>query len=163
MNVDAFRHVYEYHFSENRALWDTHIMTLTDAQFTQPLAYSQGSVRDQAVHLLNVDTIWFSNLRGLSEPVHECPPDTTDRAIIRHHWDVVEHDMRAYLATLHDAQLMQKPFSEGEDKDLILWQVLLHVITHGTDHRAQLLRQLHDLGCKTSSQDYVFYAYEHAL
>jgi hypothetical protein len=32
-----------------------------------------------------------------------------------------------------------------------------------TDHRAQLLRQLNDLGIKTSSQDYIFYAYDHPL
>ena len=33
--------------------------------------------------------------------------------------------------------LFEKPFPEGEDKDLVLWQVLLHVVNHGTDHRAQ--------------------------
>jgi uncharacterized damage-inducible protein DinB len=48
----------------------------------------------------------------------------------------------------------------GEDKDLILWQVLLHVVNHGTDHRAQLLRLLNDLGVETTSQDYVFYMYD---
>jgi uncharacterized damage-inducible protein DinB len=68
--------------------------------------------------------------------------------------------MRTYLATLQDSMLLQKPFSEGEDKDLILWQVLLHVGNHGTDPRAQLLRLLNDLGVKTGPQDFVFYAYE---
>jgi len=37
---------------------------------------------------------------------------------------------------------------------------LLHVVNHGTDHRAQLLRLLNDLGRKTESQDYIFYVYE---
>jgi len=69
--------------------------------------------------------------------------------------------MRDYLAALRDEMLFEKPFAEGEDKDLILWQVLLHVVNHGTDHRAQLLRLLHDLGVKTEYQDYIFYVYEH--
>jgi uncharacterized damage-inducible protein DinB len=56
--------------------------------------------------------------------------------------------------------LSTKPLS-GEDKDLLLWQVLLHVANHGTDHRAQALRTLHDLGVETTSQDYIFYVYEH--
>jgi uncharacterized damage-inducible protein DinB len=38
--------------------------------------------------------------------------------------------------------------------------VLLHVANHGTDHRAQLLRLLHDLGVKTTSQDYIFHVYD---
>lgn len=80
--------------------------------------------------------------------------------IIRAHWDKIEQHMRDYLATLQDEMLFEKPFADGEDKDLLLWQVLLHVVNHGTDHRAQLLRLLNDLGVKTTSQDYIFYVYE---
>lgn len=70
--------------------------------------------------------------------------------------------MRAYLAELQEEGLLDKPIQEPEeDKDLSVWQVLLHVVNHGTDHRAQLLRLLNDLGLKTSSQDYIFYVYEH--
>ena len=70
--------------------------------------------------------------------------------------------MRAYLAELRDDMLFEKPIKEPEeDKDLIVWQVLLHVVNHGTDHRAQLLRVLNDLGVKTEYQDYIFYVYSH--
>ncbi len=69
--------------------------------------------------------------------------------------------MRAFLKKLRDDMLFEKLFAEGEDKDLILWQVLLHVGNHGTDHRAQILRLLSDLGVKTTSQDYIFYVYDH--
>jgi uncharacterized damage-inducible protein DinB len=72
--------------------------------------------------------------------------------------------MHAYLAALQDGDLFSTPITEPEeDKDLIVWQVLLHVVNHGTDHRAQILRQLHDLGLKTTSQDYIFYVYDHPL
>lgn len=70
--------------------------------------------------------------------------------------------MRAYLAALQDETLDSRPIQEpDEDKDLIVWQALLHVVNHGTDHRAQLLRSLHGLGLQTSSQDYIFYVYDH--
>ena len=36
----------------------------------------------------------------------------------------------------------------------------LQIVNHGTDHRAQLLSCLHDVGIKTVSQDYIFYAYD---
>ena len=163
MNVNAFRHFYDYHFTENRKVW-SYVTSLTHEQFTQAVDYSHGSVRDQIVHLMDVDEVWFSELQGV-EPSEPIPPATfDDRESIRAHWDKVEQCMRAYLAELRDNMLFDKPIKEPEeDKDLIVWQVLLHVVNHGTDHRAQLLRVLNDLGVKTTSQDYIFYVYENLM
>jgi uncharacterized damage-inducible protein DinB len=160
MNANAFRHFYDYHFAENRKIWDRYVPQISDEQFTQPMDYSRGSVRDQIVHLINCDTVWFSGLRGVEIPEDRNPTDFPDRASIRAHWDNVEQTMRDYLAKLRDDMLFDKPL-DGEDKDLIVWQVLLHVVNHGTDHRAQLLRLLNDLGVKTEYQDYIFYVYDH--
>jgi uncharacterized damage-inducible protein DinB len=160
MNVKAFQHLYEYHFTENRKLWG-HIAALTYEQFMQDMEYSHGTVRDQIVHLMDVDEIWFCELQGIepSEPIPSVHDD--DRANIRAHWDGVEQNMRTYLAGLQDDMLFTKPIEEPEeDRDLIVWQVLLHVVNHGTDHRAQILRTLNDLGIKTTSQDYIFYVYD---
>jgi uncharacterized damage-inducible protein DinB len=161
MNADAFRHFYDYHFTENRKIWDGYVTPLSHEQFTQDVGYSHGSVRDQIVHLMSVDELWFNELRGV-EPSEPFPPaNFDDREIIRAHWDSVEKSMRDYLAELRDDMLFDKPIKEPEeDKDLIVWQVLLHVANHGTDHRAQTLRVLNDLGVKTTSQDYIFYIYD---
>jgi uncharacterized damage-inducible protein DinB len=128
------------------------------------VSYSLGSVRDQIVHLMSVEEIWFSELRGV-EPAEPLPPATVDdRTTIRAHWDSVEQSVRAYLAALPDELLFAKPIQEPEeDRNLIVWQVLLHVVNHGTDHRAQLLRLLNDLGVKTVSQDYIFYVYDNPV
>jgi len=160
MNADAFRHFYDYHFSENRKIWDRYINQLSPEQFMQHVNYSRGSVQDQILHLISCDTVWFSGLRGVEIPEDLKPIDFPDRESIRAHWDTIEQSMRDYLTSLQDDMLFDKPLS-GEDKDLILWQVLLHVVNHGTDHRAQLLRLLNDLGVKTESQDYIFYVFEH--
>ena len=162
MNANVFRHFYDYHFAENRKIWDTCITSLSDEEFTQNSAYSHGSVRDQIVHLMSVDELWFSELQGVEPSEPFLPANFDDRKIIRAHWDRVEQSMREYLAELRDDTLFDKPIKEPEeDKDLLVWQVLLHVVNHGTDHRAQLLRLLNDLGVKTTSQDYIFYVYDH--
>ena len=162
MNADAFRHFYNYHFSENRIVWD-HVASLSFEQFTQKVDYSRGSVREQLVHLLDAEDKWFSELRG-ALPLEPLPETVTtdDRDAIRAHWDQVEKNIRAYLDELQDEQLFSKPIKEPEeDQVLFTWQVLLHVANHATDHRAQLLRVLHDLGVETKSQDYIFYVYDH--
>ena len=164
MNADAFRHFYNYHFAENHKIWDRYITSLSYEQFTQNVDYSHGSVRDQILHLINADDVWFSELRDVppSEPL---PPATfDDREIIRAYWDRVEQGMHDYLTNLRDDMLFEKPIKEPEeDQNLIVWQVLLHVANHGTDHRAQILRLLNDLGAKTMYQDYIFYIYENPL
>jgi len=164
MNANAFRHFYDYHFTENRKIWDHYVTPLFHEQFIQAVDYSHGSVRDQIVHLISADDTWFSELRGV-EPLESFPPAAfDDRESLRAHWDRVEQRMREYLAELRDDILFDTPIEEPEeDKDLIVWQVLLHVVNHGTDHRAQLLRLLNDLGVKTSYQDYIFYVYDHRM
>jgi len=161
MNANAFRHFYDYHFAENRKIWDSYVTPLSYEQFRQDVDYSHGSVRNQIVHIMSTDDAWFSGLRGVEFPEPFNPADFDDRKTIRAYWDNVEQNMRDYLAKLQDDMLSEKPFAEGEDKDLILWQVLLHVANHGTDHRAQLLRLLNDLGVNTEYQDYIFYVYGH--
>lgn len=160
MNANAFRHFYDYHFTENRKIWDRYVTPLSQEQFTQGVGYSHGSIRDQIVHLMSADDYWFSGLRGITRPEPLNPMDFNDRQILRTRWDSIEQSMRDYLAQVRDEMLFEKPFTDGEDPDLLLWQALLHVANHGTDHRAQILRLLNDLGVETTSQDYIFYIYE---
>lgn len=159
MNADTFRQYYEYHFTENRKLWHKAITALSDAQFTQEVAYSHGSVRDQLLHLMETDDAWFSDLLGTRGPELAEDADPADREAMRAYGDAVEERVRGYLGELTDDMLFEQPL-QGEDADLYLWQVLLHVVNHGTDHRAQILRLLNDLGLETESQDYIFYVYE---
>jgi uncharacterized damage-inducible protein DinB len=94
-------------------------------QFTRDVTYSHGSVRNQLVHIMSADDSWFSELRGVAMPQPFPAAEADDRDAIRAHWDSVEQSMRLYLASLRDEMLFEKPFPDGEDKDLILWQVLL--------------------------------------
>ena len=158
MDTKAFRHFYDYHFAENRKLWDDYITQLPHEKFTQAVNYSHGSVREQLIHLMSVDEAWFGDLGSVGSSESFSSAAVDDREAIRKHWDSVEQGMRDYLAGLRDEMLLDQPLS-GEDEDLFLWQVLLHVVNHGTDHRAQILRVLNDLGVETTYQDYIFYVY----
>lgn len=137
-------------------------MQLLPEQFAQKTQYAANSVRDQVVHLMSVDDIWFSALRDVDSPYSLDPKHFDSRESVRAYWDNVEMLMRVYLDDLQDSTLRQKPWSEGEDKDLYVWQVLLHVMSHGADHRAQLLVLLNDLGIKTDQRDHDLVAYDNA-
>jgi len=161
MNANRFRHLYEYHFALNRKLWDECIVPLTDEQFTRKVEYSVGSVRNQVVHMLNIEDRWFSGLRGEPVPDFARFEEYVERTPIRKKWDGVESRMQAYLKDLQDDELDSQPFMASDKDPTALWQILLHVANHGTDHRAQLLRILNELGVKTFPQDYIIYTWEH--
>jgi len=68
MNPEQFRKLYDYHLAANRALWDRCLAPLPVEQFRQMLPYSVGSVRNQVVHLMNMEERWFCGLRGVAVP-----------------------------------------------------------------------------------------------
>ena len=157
MNADFIRQMYDYHFTANHMVWDM-ITTLTGEQFTQPVDYSIGSIRNHAVHLMHVDHNWFAGLRGEERPGYPDPTTYTDRDAIRAEWDTVEEKMHVYLSRLTDAMLLEQPFAgSGRGDNLLTWQVLVHVVNHGTDHRAQMLRLLNEQGVETGPQDFFYH------
>lgn len=153
INTAHVHNLYAYHFAMNRKLWDYSVMALTEEQFTRRLEYSVGSIRNQVVHLLNIDDRWFCGLRGQPVPGFLNPVYFNKRPKIREMWDEVEGKMQAYLATLTDEMLPQ-PYDDGR---MAVWQVLLHIVNHGTDHRAQTLAMLHGIGALTFPQDYAIW------
>ena len=136
MNANAFRHFYNYHFTENRKIWDSIIIPLSHEQFTRNVDYSHGSVRDQIVHLMSADDTWFSALRGVEIPESLDPANFDDREIIRAHWDSIEQNMRDYLAKLRDDMLFEKPLQKEKTKILYcgkcfsMWLIMAQIIAH---------------------------------
>ena len=41
-----------------------------------------------------------------------------------------------------------------------IWQIVMHVVNHGTLHRGQIVGMLRQLGVKAPATDIVFYYYE---
>jgi uncharacterized damage-inducible protein DinB len=157
MNADTFRQLYEYHFAINRKIWDVCIVPLTDGQFQQKINYSVGSVRNLVVHMLNMDDRWFCGLRGEKIPGLLNPVHYAKRDKIRSTWDRIEVDMRRYFERLRDDMFTKQPYLAVDGDTIMVWQVLFHVINHGTEHRTQLLQALNQLGVKTFSQDYALF------
>jgi uncharacterized damage-inducible protein DinB len=156
MNADAIRMLFDYHVALNRRLWDEGVSRLDAKQFTRDVGYSLGSVRNQVVHVASVDQRWFARLRGGPVPERLDPAAFPDQAAVRSMWDGVEAELGVYLRTLTDAAAAA-PITfvgvEGRSRTTPAWHVLVHVVNHGTDHRAQILSMLHGLGAPTLEQD----------
>lgn len=71
------------------------------------------------------------------------------------------------MATLTDAELDRVveyiSVSRGTQFRNRVWELLFQWFNHSTDHRAQTLALIHQLGGETSAQDYIFYGFDHPL
>lgn len=156
----VFRHLFHYHFSENKRVLNL-VRKLESKQLHEEVKYSIGSIMNHVQHLVYVDDGWLSDIADLV-PLIDDPKELGLEALMDFTMDI-EKRMFTFLSEQTDDDFFKQPIKDGEDKDLYLWQILFHMVNHGTDHRAQLHRLLHDQGVTTHSQDYVFHAYDNPV
>ena len=152
MNADNMKDIFDYHFTLNRKMLDYCEVNLTPEQFEKDVGISQGSIKNLFVHIINTDFRWFSGLCGDVLPDHADPEQYSDYDDIRESMDEVEKNVKSFLFGLDDIRLNEE-FESG----LNVWQVLFHVVNHGTHHRAQISAILRQLGVEPQPQDFVFY------
>ena len=155
MKLELIKLFVEYHIETTRRVWDL-IDTITDEQFLAEDGYSQGSIRNLMVHLASVDRRWLAGLKNLDDVGHLKQEDFLTRAAAREAFENVGKDLSEYVSTLTE-DVINKP---TDKVDRPQWQILLHLVNHGTDHRATVLQRLNELGVKTFPQDLVMWLWE---
>jgi uncharacterized damage-inducible protein DinB len=145
-----------YHHDMTARVWDS-IGRITDEQFLAEDGYSRGSIRNLMVHLVNTDRRWLAGLQGLPDIAKALPKfeDYPDQASLRAYWKGVAGELAAYVDGLGQDDLEAEP-TGLPPRSLIL----LHMINHGTDHRATILQKLHALGAPTFDQDFILWLWE---
>jgi uncharacterized damage-inducible protein DinB len=160
VNAEFFRDLYNYNFWARDRIWSC-VEQLTDEQFDADVGYSHGTIRDQCVHVLAVEYWWFEFLRTGTLRFTDAENLDT-RAAIRAEWEAVEQNVRAYAESVDDAELqrdVRPDFWDEERQPIKVWQAMLQVANHSTDHRAQVLAGIQRLGGPTVGQDYLDYLF----
>ncbi len=159
MNLDTIQMLYDYNYWAHRRVWD-YLIRLDDEAFYRHVDYSMGSIHSQLVHTMSAEWIWLSRLQGTSPTAMLRNEDYPTHESIRTKWDEVENDMRHFLNNLDDRRLNDSftfNSTKGIHHEESVLGVLIHVVNHGTDHRAQMLALCHQLGGETIEQDLIFY------
>lgn len=163
MTAAEARILFDYNHWAHERVW-TCANTLTDEQFVQDVGYSFGSIRNQLVHVMSVDRRWFARIASQPVMPHLVADQFTTKAEVQERWAQLASENEAIFSSLDDAgwqagvevTLAHRGVSLMQPR----WQILAHVVNHGTDHRAQTLAMLHQLGAPTVEQDLVYYLWE---
>ena len=147
MDADDLRLLLDYHYwARDRVLEAA--AALTPEQFARDLGSSFRSVRDTLGHLVGAEQVWLSRWTGNALRAMPPPDQFADFAAVRAAWAALETRVRAFATALGPdvgrvcayqsfaGQAMKSPF----------WQMLQHVVNHGSYHRGQVTTMLRQLG-----------------
>src|SRR3990172_8864132 len=134
------------------------VESLTAEQFTRDLGNSFPSVRDTLAHILGAEWIWHERWHGRSPTALLTPADFPDLASIRARWGEVESDIRKFVGGLNEstlARVHEYRLVSGTASAQPLWQLIQHLVNHGSYHRGQITMMLRILGAKPVGTDLI--------
>jgi uncharacterized damage-inducible protein DinB len=161
MEPEAIRELYEYSYWAFDLIWPS-IDGLSDEQFRLDLGYSAGSIRNQIIHLISSHRRWLHRLQGREPARHLAFDDFQTRSSVADEWKVARSEMMEYINSLdRDAlagmisyQIPGRAINASHHR----WQILMQLVNHATDHRAQMLTLLNtQFNIETPEQDFIIF------
>ena len=157
MKKDEMLGLVEFNAWANRRIVAA-VEDLTREQFTHELGSSFSSVRDTLAHILGVEWVWLERLQGRSPGAIPTAKDYADVGWLRDRWTELEDRLQKYIQAVTQEQLDEvveyKTLSFGMGKNR-RWEMIQHVVNHGTYHRGQVVAMLRQLGAKGVGTDLI--------
>ena len=149
MNFQDLRTLLDYHYWARDRMFDA-LDALTPEQAGRSLGNSFNSIHDTVAHLYAADAIWYARWHGDS-PALLTGAAFPDLAAVRGAWTEHEPKMRAFLEDLGEAGITRMfafKMLSGQPTSAPFWQMLQHVVNHGSYHRGQVTTMLRQLGAQ---------------
>ena len=161
MNLEAINLLFDYNYWANRRILSATEGLSADQYLTAVPGLSMGSLRGTLVHALAAEHIWrLRCMEGQSPTSLLREDDLPTFGQLRQVWAEEETAMRAGLARLTDGALtgrLSYLTTNGKPMAETLWQLLAHLVNHGTQHRAEAAVALTAFGHSPGDVDMIIY------
>lgn len=157
--VGHIRLIWDYNYWAHHQLLSC-LQSVSKAQFERLIDYGIGSLHQQVVHTMWAEALWLARIRGQAR-VNWTISDYPTLASVIQQWQTIERDYRSYLNQITQPELERNievfSASRNETYPHPVYEILLHVVNHGTDHRSQMLRLIGEFGGNTFEHDMIYY------
>lgn len=146
--LEYFKTLYDYNYWANAKILDT-TQQITDEQLFAPTHDSYGNLHGTLVHTMSAEWVWRTRWSGTSPKAPLRNEDFPSLAAIRSRWNQEEQQMRTFLASLSEEdvrRIVQYTNMQGQAYSVPLWQLMMHLVNHGTQHRSEAATILTELG-----------------
>jgi uncharacterized damage-inducible protein DinB len=147
VSADTLRVHLDYHNWASRRLLDT-VAQLTPEEQARDFKTSDSNVINTLAHVFGADRLWLARIHG-EFPTTLLGPGDRELDAFTKKWPGVLEGWKQYVAPMTDQEVQAKISYRdmaGNPYQQPLWQILLHVVNHGTHHRGQVSGFLRAMG-----------------
>ncbi len=160
MRIDNLRVLYDYNYWARDQILEA-VKGLNHDQLHSPSTMSFGSLFGTLRHILNAEWVWrLRTQEGRSPRAMELEEHVDTLGALHQAWLYEEKQMYAFLAELADDgldKIIHYQNMSGHPLESTLWHILVHVVNHGTQHRAEVALRLAELGCLPGNIDLIIF------
>ena len=155
--LEEIAELFEFNAWATRRMFES-TAALSEEEFARDLGNSFPSIRDTLIHTVGAEWVWLTRWRGSSPTAIPNMTAPLTHADIVRWWEDINAERAELLRSLGpdslDVLVAYRNFS-GVDLAFPLWQMLRHVVNHGSYHRGQVTTMLKQLGHKPLSTDMI--------
>jgi len=147
VSADTLRQQLDYSAWASQRLLDE-ANKLSADELTRDFKTADKSVLETLVHVFAADRIWLARVQGTTRASFIDPQDR-DLAVLNKQWPALQQSWKQYTASLGDQDVLKVisyQDTKGNPYQQPLWQILLHLVNHGTHHRGQVSGFLRSMG-----------------
>jgi uncharacterized damage-inducible protein DinB len=134
-------------------------MELPAEVYEQPRGSSHGGIKGTLQHIYGADFVWFQRLHGISFTRADIViPDAL--AELGEAWLKLLEEWGGWIMADPDRDWHEKiTYTQfnGQQYSTPVWQVVLHMVNHGTLHAGQVVAMLRQAGIDPPQTDLIFF------
>ena len=158
MTVDEIRTLFDFNHWANARTLDA-CAALSAEEFVRPNGSSFPSIRDTLAHVHGAEWVWLERWQGRS-PKLPAARDGDNLATIRERWTTTARALLEFAQSRTQAELdaiREIRTFDGTPFRHALWQMMQHVVNHGSYHRGQVAVFLRQCGHQAMPTDLIRY------
>ena len=162
MNTTDIRTLIGYTDWANQRVLDQ-AMQLSPDQLLAPAPVPMHSLLGTLAHVLVAEVIWRRRWEGEWPVVVDDIEGYLSIDVLVERWQNETAALHAFVANLTDQDLQRTVHyrnSKGTPFQQVLWQLMIHVVNHGTQHRSEAAMLLTNAGHSPGELDMILYLRE---